>query len=70
MNLDVKDFYLGTILPNKEYIPILATIIHAQIMQDYQLQDLIHKGYLYAEVSKGMYGLPQAGRIANDELLP
>jgi hypothetical protein len=39
-------------------------------MQAYQLQDLIHDGYLYAEVSKGMYGLPQAGRIANDELVP
>ena len=70
MNLDVKDFYLGTILPNIEYIRIPVSIIPDKIMQDYQLQDLIHDEYLYTEVSKGMYGLPQAGRIANDELLP
>jgi hypothetical protein len=69
MNLDVKDFYLGTILPTKEYIWIPASIIPQEIITAYK-QDLIHKGYLYAEVSKGMYRLPQAGRITNDELLP
>jgi hypothetical protein len=70
MNLDVKDFYLSTILPTKEYIRIPALIIPQEILTVYQLQDLIHKGYLYAEVSKGMYGLPQAGGIANARLLP
>ena len=70
MNLDVKDFYLGTTLPTKEYIRIPAAIIPQEILSAYNLQDLIHDGYLYAEVSKGMYGLPQAGIIANDELLP
>lgn len=28
----------------------------------------MHKGYVYVEIRKGMYGLPQAGKIANDEL--
>jgi hypothetical protein len=70
MNLDVKDFYLGTILPTKEYIWIPAMIIPQEILTAYHLQDLIHEGYLYEEVSKGMYRLPQAGRIANDKLLP
>jgi hypothetical protein len=27
-------------------------------------------GNLYAEVNKGMYGLPQAGKVASDFLLP
>jgi hypothetical protein len=70
MNLDVKDFYLGTILPTKEYIQIPASIPPQEIIEAYNLQDLIHKWYLHAEVSKGMYGLPQAGRIANNKLLP
>ena len=32
--------------------------------------DFVHNGYIYIEVSKGMYGLPQAGRVASDELIP
>jgi hypothetical protein len=32
------------------------------------LEEKIHDGYVYAEVRKGMYGLPQAGKLANDRL--
>jgi hypothetical protein len=35
------------------------------IMNEYNLHSLVHKGYLYNEVRKGMYGLPQAGLLAN-----
>jgi hypothetical protein len=52
MNLDVKDFYLGTILPTKEYIRIPVAIIPQETIVAYNLQDLIHKGYHYAEVIK------------------
>jgi hypothetical protein len=34
----------------------------------YNLEAKIHDGYVYAEVRKGMYGLPQAGKLANDRL--
>jgi hypothetical protein len=34
-------------------------------MEEYKLYDLVHNGYLYVEVQKGMYGLPQAGLLAN-----
>jgi hypothetical protein len=34
------------------------------------LGPLVHNGYVYVEINKGMYGLPQAGRIANDKLVP
>jgi hypothetical protein len=29
---------------------------------------LVYNGYVYVEITKGMYGLPQAGRLANDLL--
>ena len=35
-------------------------------MSEYNLAPLVHNGYIYAEVQKGMYGLPQAGYIANE----
>mmetsp|Transcript_13256 Transcript_13256/g.19065 ORF Transcript_13256/g.19065 Transcript_13256/m.19065 type:complete len:164 (-) Transcript_13256:125-616(-) len=33
------------------------------------LRPLIHKGHVYVEIQKGMYGLPQASKIANDQLI-
>jgi hypothetical protein len=39
-----------------------------KVIIEHDLLPLVHKGYVYAEVRWGMYGLPQAGRIANDQL--
>jgi hypothetical protein len=36
-----------------------------KIMDEYNLHALVHNGYLYVEVHKGMYGLPQVGLLAN-----
>jgi hypothetical protein len=44
------------------------TLILDTIMKLYNLDELVHKGAVYAEVRKGMYGLPQAGRITYDRL--
>jgi hypothetical protein len=35
-------------------------------MDEYKLAPLIHHDHVYVEICKGMYGLPQAGCIAND----
>jgi len=45
----------------------LCTVPDA-IMDEYYLASLVINGHLYAEVRKGMYGLPEAGRLANDRL--
>ena len=42
-------------------------IIPDEIIQQYKLQDLAHKGFVYMEIQKVMYGLPQAGKITNDK---
>jgi hypothetical protein len=38
------------------------------IMYLYELHDLVHNGYVYVEIRKGMHGLPQAGKLAKDRL--
>ena len=43
-------------------------IIPEEIIQQYNLRNLEHKGFVYMEIQKGVYGLPQAGKIANDKL--
>jgi hypothetical protein len=44
-------------------IPI--ALLPNNIFKHYQLQEKILDGYVYMEICKGMYGLPQAGILAN-----
>lgn len=69
MTMDVKDFYLNTPMSRYEYIRIPTAMIPQKFMDKYGLHDKVHNGAVYAEVRKGMYGLPQAGKIANDRLV-
>ena len=43
-------------------------IIPEEIIQQYNLRNLVHKGFVYMKTQKGMYGIPQEGKIANDKL--
>mmetsp|Transcript_25840 Transcript_25840/g.36772 ORF Transcript_25840/g.36772 Transcript_25840/m.36772 type:complete len:290 (-) Transcript_25840:243-1112(-) len=69
ITLDLKDFYLNTPMEQYEYMRIPLNIIPDTIIDEYNLRPLIHKGHVYVEIQKGMYGLPQAGKIANDQLI-
>jgi hypothetical protein len=64
MSMDIKNYYLGTPLERYEYVRIPISIVPDDIMNEYNLHSLVHKGYLYVEVRKGMYGLPQYGLLA------
>jgi hypothetical protein len=67
--MDLKDFYLNTPMGCYEYTKIPVDLIPATIMEQYNLADIVHNGFVYVEIRKGMYGLAQAGRLANDELV-
>ena len=41
------------------------TLFPADIIEYYKLMDKALDGYVYMEIRKGMYGLPQAGILAN-----
>jgi hypothetical protein len=69
MTGDLKDFYLGTPMPNYEYMKIATKFIPDHIMDAYDLWDKVSDGFVYVEIRRGMYGLPQAGRLANDALV-
>ena len=70
-SIDIKDFYLNNPLPEAEYIRFNRESIPDEIWEQYQLDQYVDEnGYIYARVDKGMYGLPQAGKVASDFLLP
>ncbi len=64
--MDVKNYYLNTPLDRPEYMRIALSLIPQEIIDEYKLLDLVHDdGYVYIIIKKGMYGLPQAGILAN-----
>jgi hypothetical protein len=65
---DVKNFYLETPMARYEYMRMAARLIPDEFLDAYNLRPKIHNGYIYMEIRKGMYGLPQAGIIANQLL--
>ena len=44
-------------------------IIPEEIVQAYKLHQLVHNGWVYIEIRKGMCGLPQAGILASKLLM-
>jgi hypothetical protein len=72
MTIDIKDFFLQTArMPEKDfaYMKIAMNVIPDDIIQKYNLLTMAHNGFVYVRVVKGMYGLPQAGKLANDQLI-
>jgi hypothetical protein len=65
MCLDVKNFYVGTPMEHFEYLRIPIKCIPLEIINHYALLPLVSDGHIYIEVQNGMYGLPQAGILAN-----
>ena len=67
--VDIKDFYLNTPMKRPEYMRIKISDIPEEIIEQYNLRELVEDdGHVYCEITKGMYGLPQAGIIAQDLL--
>ena len=69
MTGDIKNFYLNTPLKRMEYIKLKLTDIPQEVIKEYKLKDMSsNDGSIFMEVSKGMYGLPQAGLLAQELL--
>jgi hypothetical protein len=68
MLIDIKNYYLGTPLPWFEYMKTLVYRFPEGIIQKYNLNTLAIGGWIYIEIRKGMYGLKQAGLLANQLL--
>ncbi|KAL7464467.1 hypothetical protein ACHAXS_004801, partial [Conticribra weissflogii] len=62
---DVKNFYHETPLDQYEYMCMPIDIIPNHIIKQYKLCKLVKNGYVYMEIRWGIYGLPQAGILAN-----
>jgi hypothetical protein len=69
MTMDIKDFYLNTTMARYKYMQLRIADMPEDVIEHYNLKDkATPDGYIYYEIQKGMYGLPQAGIIAQQLL--
>ena len=66
---DLANFYLVTPLKQPEYAKIKLADVPEEVIKEYNLhQYATPDGWVYIKVSRGMYGLPQAGSLGHDLL--
>ena len=56
-SFDISNFYLGTPLDRPEYVLIKLTDILQEFINEYNLTAYAHDGWIYFEITKGVYGL-------------
>jgi hypothetical protein len=69
MTTDIKDFYLNTPMARYKYMQLRIADMREDVIKHYNLREkATPNGYIYCEIQKGIYGLSQAGIIAQQLL--
>ncbi len=68
MCLDVKFFYLTAKLEYFKYMRMPLELFPIWIQEQYNLKMLAYKGFVHLEMQRAIWGLPQAGILANKYL--
>ena len=55
--------YLGTPLTSYEYLRIPITLIPDEIIRHHNLLPIVINGFIYLDIIKGTYGLPQSEHL-------
>ena len=55
-------------MERSEYVSIKLSGIPQEFIEEYDLTQAVQNGWIYFEILRGFYGLPQSGRLANDLL--
>ena len=68
MCADIANFHLNNCMDIYEYMKLPLEFLPEEIIQQYNFRNLPYKVFVYMDIQKGVYGLTQAGRVANDKL--
>eukprot|EP00804_Cyclotella_cryptica_P005887 CCRYP_000170-RA/>CCRYP_000170-RA protein AED:0.43 eAED:0.43 QI:0/0/0/1/0/0/2/0/216 len=64
--MDVKNFHLNTPMECPKFMRLPLKLLPAESIDKYNLHEKAdNKGWVYVCIKRGMYGLPQAGLLAN-----
>ena len=65
MCADITYFYFNTEMNRFEYMKVKEDFIPEEIREQYNLKDVVVDGWMYIEIRKDMFGLPQASLLVN-----
>ena len=60
---DIRNFYLSTEIERPDYMKIKINLIPQEIIDEHNVMEYAVNGFAYFEITKGMYGLQQAGKL-------
>ena len=66
---DIENFYLSTPLGKTEYVKTQLSNNSQEFLSEYNVNSLVHKGWIYFLIRPVCYGLPQSGILANKQLI-
>ena len=69
LTTDICDYYLGTPMDTPEFMRVPVKYIPEATMLKHQLAGLVHNNAVIMQLNKGIYGLKQAGRLAQQRLV-
>ena len=69
LGLDIKDFYLNNDMDEYEYMWLTRWISPQYCIDENQIEHLFINNKILVKICKGMYGLPQVGRLAYISLI-
>ncbi len=64
----MKCFHINTLMEHFEYMHMPNILISQPFMDDYDILCKTKDGFVFMEIRKGIYGLPQTGILANELL--
>ena len=65
MCIDIKNFYLATPMDRYEYMRMPLDVFPEHTKKQYELEKHAKNGYVYLEIRRAIYGLPQSGALGN-----
>ena len=65
MGIDIKSFYLTAPLDRYEYMKMPLSIFPEHTKKDYNMEANAIDGFVYLEIRRAIYGLPQGGILSN-----
>ena len=69
MSVDLKDFFLQSYMEQPEYMRLPIKWFPKDIIEKYDINNLVSDGYVYIKIKRGMYGLRQAAILAYNQLV-
>ena len=63
-SMHLKDIFLHTPMHSPELMKLAVKYFLHDIIENYNLNDSVHNGYIFIKIKRGMYGLKQASVLA------